>query len=254
MKRTFPSLFTHHVLIQNLIRGTIGITIALSSHPLLAQTLTLSENLISLTSEQGTLLLQESRIQADYAALSSHFVTQVNQAYCGVASMAMVLNALGVPAPETEAWDQNYFTQDNLLDTQTDEIIPASLIQRQGLTLAELEAILERYGVRVDRHHGASVTLAQFREYLVENLRQGNDYVLINYLRRSIGQERGGHISPIAAYHEESDRFLVLDVSRYKYPPVWVTAEELWQSIDTIDSVSGKTRGFLLIKAQASRQ
>jgi Phytochelatin synthase len=36
---------------------------------------------------------------------------------------------------------------------------------------------------------------------------------------RAIGQEQGGHISPLAAYDAETDRFLILDVSRYKYPP-----------------------------------
>ncbi len=41
--------------------------------------------------------------------------------------------------------------------------------------------------------------------------------------------------------------FLILDVSRYKYPPVWVKASELWQAMVTVDSVSGKTRGFVLV-------
>ncbi|MDJ1182141.1 phytochelatin synthase family protein [Roseofilum sp. BLCC_M143] len=72
---------------------------------------------------------------------------------------------------------------------------------------------------------------------------------MVNYLRKSIDQERGGHISPVAAYHEESDRFLILDVARYKYPPVWVTAEDLWNSTRTVDSVSGKTRGLVLVSA-----
>jgi len=62
--------------------------------------------------------------------------------------------------------------------------------------------------------------------------------------------ERGGHISPIAAYNEESDRLLILDVSRYKYPPVWVKTEELWQAMATVDSVSGKTRGFVLVSRE----
>jgi hypothetical protein len=71
--------------------------------------------------------------------------------------------------------------------------------------------------------------------------------VIVNYLRKTIGQERGGHISPIAAYNQRIDRFLILDVSRYKYPPVWVKAVDLWQAIKTIDSDAGKTRGFVLV-------
>ena len=50
--------------------------------------------------------------------------------------------------------------------------------------------------------------------------------MLVNYLRSAIGQKTGGHISPLAAYNQETDSFLILDVSRYKYPPIWVKAEQ----------------------------
>ncbi|MGA1132700.1 MAG: phytochelatin synthase family protein [Prochlorotrichaceae cyanobacterium] len=236
-----------------LLQGTIGLTLAVSSpfglsDRSFAQPLPLTENLIAFPSEQGKTLLRESDSLEDFVPLSSHFVTQENQAYCGIASITIVLNALGIEAPIATAWNQNYFTQDNVLNADTEAIIPASLIQRQGLTLAELAGILEQYPLQVDRYHGATISLAEFRQLIVENLAEPDNYVLINYLRKTIGQERGGHISPIAAYHAESDRFLVLDVSRYKYPPVWVKAEELWQATNTIDSVSGETRGILLIK------
>ena len=109
--------------------------------------------------------------------------------------------------------------------------------------------ILETSPVQVETHFGSDVTVHEFRTEIAANLENSGDYVLINYLRRAIGQERGGHISPVAAYDAESDQFLVLDVSRYKYPPVWVTAEELWWATDTVDSVSDKTRGLLLISS-----
>jgi hypothetical protein len=41
--------------------------------------------------------------------------------------------------------------------------------------------------------------------------------------------------------------FLILDVSRNKYPPVWVKAEQLWQAMATTDAESGKTRGLVLV-------
>ena len=69
-----------------------------------------------------------------------------------------------------------------------------------------------------------------------------------NYLRKAIGQERGGHISPLAAYDAETDRFLILHVARYKYPPVWVTATDLFNAMNTTDSDNeNKTRGFVLV-------
>jgi hypothetical protein len=56
-----------------------------------------------------------------------------------------------------------------------------------------------------------------------------------------------GHISPLGAYHAASDRFLLLDVARYKYPPVWVKADALFAAMRTNDLVSGKSRGFVMI-------
>ena len=81
----------------------------------------------------------------------------------------------------------------------------------------------------------------------MQNLSKRDNFEIVNYLRKTIGQERGGHISPIAAYNQRIDRFLILDVSRYKYPPVWVKAIDLWQAIKTTDADSGKTRGFVLV-------
>ena len=72
--------------------------------------------------------------------------------------------------------------------------------------------------------------------------------MIVNYLRKAIGQEKGGHISPLAAYDAETDCFLILDVSRYKYPPVWVTASQLFDAMNTPDSDNeNKTRGFVLV-------
>ena len=72
--------------------------------------------------------------------------------------------------------------------------------------------------------------------------------MIVNYLRKAIGQERGGHISPLAAYDAKSDRFLILDVARYKYPPVWVTASDLFAAMNTTDPANNnKTRGYVLV-------
>lgn len=215
----------------------------------LAQTLALPENLIAFNSEQGESLLLESRAREDFWNLSSQFVTQVNQAYCGVASMVMILNSLGIPAPIAPQYEPYHvFTQDNFFDSEaTRQVIAPEVVQRQGLTLEELGKLLESYSVKTTVYHAGDTSLEDFRRLAIENLNEPQNYILINYLRREIGQERGGHISPIAAYHAETDRFLILDVARYKYPPVWVRADELWRSMNTLDSTSGKTRGFILV-------
>jgi hypothetical protein len=57
-----------------------------------------------------------------------------------------------------------------------------------------------------------------------------------------------GTFPPLAAYDAKGDRFLILDVARYKYPPVWVGAAELFDAMNTPDADNqNRTRGFVLI-------
>ena len=223
-----------------------------SSH-LQAQPLPLPRQLIDLTSSTGQTLLQESEAQTDFLPLMAQYVTQENQAFCGIASMVMVLNGLGVPAPNAPEWNRDYFTQENLFNAETEAVIPRARIARQGLTLEELASILASYSVKVASYHGSDMSLDQFRQLVATNLAEPNNFVVINYLRRAIGQESGGHTSPLAAYDADTDRVLILDVSRYKYPPVWVEIEVLWNATNTIDSVSGLSRGLVTVTSDDSR-
>jgi hypothetical protein len=218
------------------------------SQAVVAQVSPLPQNLIPFASREGEQLLLKSQARQDYWPLSIEFVTQKNQAYCGVASMVMVLNALAIPAPAApEYGPYRIFTQDNFFNAQTQQILPSEVVARQGITLDQLGKLLESYPVKASVYHSADSSLEAFRKQVVQNLQEPENFVLVNYLRKAIGQERGGHISPLAAYSKTSDRFLILDVSRYKYPPVWVKATELWQAMNTVDPTSGKTRGYVLI-------
>lgn len=255
LKRTAPLAIQWKKQLTLLVLSAVF----LGSKPLLqeknfanAQTLPLPPDLIAFNSPQGEALLLESEARTDFWDLSSQFVTQVNQAYCGVASMVMVLNSLGIPAPESQQYaPYRVFTQDNFFDNPaTRQVLSPDVVSQQGMTLDELGGLLSSYSVTVQVHHSADTTLEAFRQQVAGNLDQPGNFVLVNYLRSAIGQERGGHISPIAAYDQESDRFLILDVARYKYPPVWVEAEDLWQAMATVDSTSGKTRGFVLVSRE----
>ena len=220
----------------------------------IGQTESLAEDLIVLDSELGEKLLFTSEARRDYLPLSLEFQTQDNLAYCGVATLAMVLNALEVKAPVSENHtipgfvSYRFFTQQNVLENESiREVIEPKLIRRQGMTLKELAGIFQTYGVRVQTFHGEDIALEQFRQLAIQNLQQPKNFLVVNYLRRSMGQKGGGHISPVVAYNESSDRFLILDVARYRYSPVWVSASSLWEAMNTLDSTSGKTRGFLMI-------
>jgi len=218
-----------------------------------AQPLPLPEQLISLASDEGARLLLKSDARRAYWPLSIQFVTQKNQAYCGVATMVMVLNALAIKAPPAPGLEPfATFTQDNVLNEQTERILPQAALARRGMTLDQLAGLLETHDVSVEVRHADQSSLDEFRAAAIKHLRAANRHVVVNYLRRAIGQESGGHISPLAAYDAESDRFLILDVSRYKSPPAWVKAVDLFAAMNTVDSDNNnRRRGFVLISPRA---
>ncbi len=220
----------------------------------LADTLPLPGNLTDLNSDEGERYFLESGAFATYFSIADNFVTQKTQAYCGVASIVMVLNAAGVPAPTSPEYQPYHvFTQDNVLDERTDAVLPREVLARQGMTLDQLGGLLALHPVTIEVHHAADGSLDAFRAAARDYLASKDHFVVVNYLRKAIGQQTGGHISPLAAYDAKADRFLILDVARYKYPPVWVKASDLFDAMNTTDaSNDNKTRGYVLIAKSAA--
>jgi hypothetical protein len=208
--------------------------------------------LVPLPALPGQELLRASEARADYGPLAESFLTQANLAYCGVASAVMVLNSLAIPAPPAAGYaSYRFWTQENVFEAPAvRRWVRPEVVAREGMTLEQLAGLLAGHGLRVERHHGDRLSLAQFRSLLRRNLGEPGDRLLVNYHRGSLGQAGGGHIAPLAAYHAPSDRVLLLDVARYRYPSVWVPVESLWQAIRTVDSSSGLSRGVLAIRRQ----
>ena len=232
----------------------LALGLALLAGAATAETLTLPDRLVDLRSPQGEAFLMESKALEAYFPISAAFETQKNQAYCGVASMVMALNAIGVPAPVTPEY-QPYatFTQDDVLNDGTEAILPRAVLARQGMTLDQLGALLKLHPIEVSVHHAETGGLDGFRAAARAALAAKGQFVIVNYLRKAIGQERGGHISPLGAYDAAADRFLILDVARYKYPPVWATASDLFDAMNTTDADNAdKTRGYVVIAKPAA--
>ncbi len=214
-------------------------------------TLALPDNLAGFSTHDGEAYFAESDAREAYFPLASNFLTQKTQAYCGVASIVMVLNALGVPAPPVPEYaPYRTFTQDNVLTEQTEAVLPRDVLARQGMTLDQIGGILATQPVKAEVHHASDSSVEEFRTLASAYLGQPGHFVLVNYLRKAIGQQIGGHISPLAAYDAKADRFLILDVARYKYPPVWVKTADIFEAMNTPDpSNDNKTRGFVLVTA-----
>ncbi|MET1028624.1 MAG: phytochelatin synthase family protein [Dongiaceae bacterium] len=221
----------------------------LCAMPAAATMLPVPPNLIALDSQQGRRLLLEATTTTDFYPLSEQFVTQKTQAFCGVASLVMVLNALQMPAPASaELAPYNVFDQDNFFNAKTEAAEPRTLIEKMGMSLDYLGAVARAQGLTAAVHHATDHGLGDFRREAVARLGTWDQYVLVNFLRSIINEKIGGHISPLAAYETKSDRFLILDVSRYKYPPVWVTATDLYAAMNTIAIPEGNiTRGYVVL-------
>ena len=214
-----------------------------------ARTLQLAPALVSLKSDEGVTILERARFKAPYVDLSMQFVTQKTQSFCGVASIVMVLNALDVDAPSQPEYEPyRVFTQDDFFNEETEKVRPRALIDRRGMTVDQIGGLLKVHGASARVIHASDSSLEDFRARAREQLAAKGKYLIVNYFRQTLEQERGGHISPVAAYDETSDRFLILDVARYKYPPVWVTAADLYAAMNTPDSDNQmRSRGFVLI-------
>jgi hypothetical protein len=199
----------------------------------------LPPNLISNESVMGQKLLDES-VRVDYPILQANFVSQSRRAFCGVASSVIVLNSLHNSQPAV--------TQSTLFNSETRKVINPLKVTFGGMTLAQLNEILQANQLETKPIYAADIDMKQFRSLVQKNLSNADDLVLVNYRRPALNQAGGGHISPIAAYHQASDRFLILDVAAYKYPPTWVKTRELWNGINSIDQTSNRSRGLITIK------
>jgi hypothetical protein len=199
-----------------------------------AERLPVPPNLIALNSEQGHQLLVSANASSAYFPLSEQFTAQINRTFCGVASAVMVLNALQMQAPrsaELEAFSS--FDQQNVFNDKTETAVPRRAVEQRGMSLDELGAFIAAHGLKTEVHHAADVDIHAFRREAVAHLGAPDHYILVNFLRPVLNQAGGGHISPLAAYNAMADRLLLLDVSRYKYPPVWVATQELFAAMNT---------------------
>ncbi|MFM0502565.1 phytochelatin synthase family protein [Paraburkholderia caffeinilytica] len=209
-------------------------------------------NLIALTQPAGQQRLMTAARKQSYWPLSQYFETQRNQAYCSVATSVMALNALGIRRPESTQYpDFPFFSQQDFFRGIDPQIANAAQVSREGMTLDQLSAALGAFAVEVRKFHADDLTLAQFRDLIRDTTGHSDRFALLNFRRVEIGEAGGGHWSPLAAYDAASDSALLLDVARYKYPAVWVPVQQLYAAAQAVDSVSGLSRGIVIVGTRA---
>jgi hypothetical protein len=233
--------------------------------------------LVAFTEPESMKRLERSKHKVDFFHLANQFESQGNKAFCGPTSSVIVLNALRVnneaiakPQDARLVLDEDRkqlpgdfdplfhrYTQNNFFDEASSKVKSRAKVFGQpedeggkkdaGIQLRQLQGMLAAKGLDVKlRIADDTLTDATIKAELKDNLKTANDYVILNYFRPVLGQKGGGHISPLAAYDQASDSFLVMDVNPNGQAWVWVKADALIQSMRTPDTA--ENRGYLLVK------
>ncbi|KAG1678305.1 hypothetical protein FOA52_013926 [Chlamydomonas sp. UWO 241] len=182
--------------------------------------------------------------------LVEQFNTQAEPAFCGLASLTMVLNALSIDPQRTWKGAWRWFDE-RMLDC----CVPLDEVERDGISLEQAACLGRCNGARVNTRPAGSFTLEEFRAEVVaccssdpSKQTPPDRHVIVNYSRRSFKQTGDGHFSPIGAYHPGRDLILILDTARFKYPPHWVPLATMFTSMST-----GTGRGFIVVSEQPWR-
>ena len=177
-----------------------------------------------------------------YFRLAEQFHTQAEPEFCGLGSLVVALNALGIDPGRLWKGPWRWFSEE-LLDC----CVSHEEVRRRGLDLDEVACLARCNGAQVEMFRAENSDAAAWRTSLVAAAR-GDGVVIVSYDRAGLDQTGSGHFSPIGGYHAAKDLVLVLDVARFKYPPHWISAERLWQAMRPIDPATGRSRGWIALQ------
>lgn len=203
---------------------------------------------IAFSSQEGRRLFAEALAAHGldgYFPLAEQFHTQADPAFCGLGSLVVALNALGIDPGRLWKGPWRWFAED-LLDC----CVPLEEVRRRGVDVDELACLARCNGADVRLLRADAHGLEAFRAAVAEAAR-GESVLIASYDRSALGQTGAGHFSPLGGHHAARDLALVLDVARFKYPPHWVPVEHLWRAMHPVDPATGKARGWMVLRARS---
>ncbi|XP_071496467.1 uncharacterized protein [Diadema antillarum] len=211
---------------------------------------------IPLNSTEGLRLLDEANCRQ--MLLIRIFRKRHKSGYCGAQSAAMLLSARhfgqkhrdSTQHADCDVSDLPYVDTNLFSYPQTRLVMEEEAMVSNGITLPEMEALLEAHGISSKLVHWKDSNPEEFRDLAMAALSHGDSSrgVLVNFEFDMMWQGKSvtiGHHSLLAAYHSASDRFLLLDTFASAQDR-WVRTEKMFQMMGTLDKVSGLCRGFLI--------
>lgn len=209
---------------------------------------TADEALLYLTSDGGEERLLAAESNSDYFHLATYLESEQILTFCGPATVAAVANSLAIDRPSpVRLFPWKLFTQDTLFNAANQQLKPYAMVEHEGLTLDELDSFIENIGLSAEHYFADETSVDALRAVIKETLSDPKARLVINYSRKALPQQGDGHISPAGAYDEDTDTVLVLDVAKYKYPPVWLSVDKLHEAMMLVDDGSNRSRGFIKV-------
>jgi len=236
-----------------------------------------STNLIMWNTQAAITRFEAAKYKNDFYQLVNFYQPQINPLYCAVASSVIVLNALKygniasqkqleVQVPESLGGGSipyNLYSQINFLNAATNKIKLREIIELKkpkeikngkevfdaGISLSNLHDILKNvYKVKVqmvyaNKDNAKSVN--KFRQDLKEVLSDNKNFIIANFDGKVLGSNTGGHMSPLAAYDQETDSVLILDVALHKDLWYFVPLSKLYEAMNSKDA--DHYRGYLIV-------
>ena len=226
----------------------------------------LPELCTSLSSPEGQALFTSALTNQglkSFFPLVEQFTTQSEPAYCGISTLVIVLNALAIDPRRTWKGPWRWYEE-----TMLNCCMDLEEIKETGITINDFRCLAMCQGLAADTIFADEET----DENGVENLRQYvqracvkkdedekadsesqpqeevQEFLVVSYSRKVLGQTGSGHFSPIAAYDSSSDSVLILDTARFKYGPHWVKLPLLFEAMKPVDPDTGRSRGYVLLK------
>ena len=226
---------------------------------------------------KGLQRLDRSRFKKDFYQLVNFFEPQINPLYCSIATGTILLNALNYgnissqkdgEMKKPQVVDNNIiefhlYSQNGFLNNKTDKIKKHEVIRYEatriindkevydpGLSMTDFSKILSKaYDLKVNVTYAKksdTQSIDIFRQTLKKYLIEDRRFIIVNFDGKILNLATRGHVSPIAAYDEESDSVLVLDVALHKNQWYWAPLEKLYAAMNTMDNEN--YRGYLLVK------
>lgn len=171
--------------------------------------------------------------------LAPHMIGQ-GPLQCAPTSLAIALNSLSMK-------DNNgatlHFSKDGISQDLYRTVLPTPKYLFFSASLKELGEQATRYvamsrtpTMRATTVFANHTTANEFRRKARAALVSGGA-VVVNFSRQTLGYTTSpfaGHCSPLVAYNEANDSFLVMDVAIKSWEPVWVPTAILFKGMNTV--------------------